>query len=262
MTAVAQEYSKYQRQNVTELPARHALGSDYCGQTSSARYADIQAKISSLGLQAGSSVLDAGCGNGCFALRVAKDFGCRVTGVDTSEQVITEATKAAASENLSERVTFQVKDFTNLDGVASGTFDLVMCIGSLYWNPGTESTLRLWQEKLRPGGRLLVYSNMQATALSSEEQSSVGNTKFIDYFAFIESLKTAGFSLGEVFDQTDEYVRWIRKWCEGLEIHKEAMEKTMGVDEFRKFTDRFGTYRLLAEAGKVRRYVLTAIKTS
>lgn len=62
--------------------------------------------IASLGLQAGDSVLDLGCGPGLYAARMA-ERGLRVTGVDYSRRSIDHAIQYARSNNLDIRYRYQ-----------------------------------------------------------------------------------------------------------------------------------------------------------
>lgn len=258
MISVATEYTKYQKQSVTELVARHALGDDYCGQTSSATYSDLKTKFAQLSLPNGALILDAGCGNGCFALKLIHEFGCQILGVDISEELIKEANQSAAQEKLTEKASFKVIDFTTLTAISDQTFHLIMSIGSLYWNPNIEETLSVWSKKILPNGHLLIYSNLQVEELNEQEAALIGNTKFISFKTFVGSLEKHSFKVEQVLDQTPEYVLWIRRWCEGLEIHKDSMKEKMGGEGFANFADRFKVYKQLAESAKVKRMVLIA----
>lgn len=62
--------------------------------------------IASLGLQAGDSVLDLGCGPGLYAARLA-ERGLRVTGVDYSRHSIDYATEFARRNNLEIHYRYQ-----------------------------------------------------------------------------------------------------------------------------------------------------------
>lgn len=61
-----------------------------------------------------SKVLDIACGKGTSAIFLAKEFGCRVEGVDISEDLIKEAKAYAKQKGVAERVRFQVGDALDL----------------------------------------------------------------------------------------------------------------------------------------------------
>ncbi|MBM3658494.1 MAG: class I SAM-dependent methyltransferase [Actinobacteria bacterium] len=77
----------------------------------------------SLGLAAGTRVLDVGCGPGRHALALARR-GIEVHGVDLSPDFVALATAAAAAEGLPAR--FDVLDVRDL--AADGEFDAVICL--------------------------------------------------------------------------------------------------------------------------------------
>lgn len=77
----------------------------------------------------GKSVLDAGCGPGAFAFRLA-GAGAKVTGVDISEREVESANERAAREGF-HNAHFKVSDFYGV----SDHFDFTVCLDSLiYYN--------------------------------------------------------------------------------------------------------------------------------
>ncbi|MBE9606719.1 class I SAM-dependent methyltransferase [Acetobacteraceae bacterium H6797] len=57
------------------------------------------------------SVLDIGCGWGGMALMLAKDYGCRVTGITLSTEQLEVARQRAEEMGLSDRVRFELMDY-------------------------------------------------------------------------------------------------------------------------------------------------------
>lgn len=73
-------------------------------------------------------ILDVGSGTGCIAVRLVKNYpDANVFGVDRSSEAVETANRYAAGHGLSERVTFEEGDATNLSGYQQGDFDLVVC---------------------------------------------------------------------------------------------------------------------------------------
>jgi 16S rRNA (guanine1207-N2)-methyltransferase len=107
---------------------------------------------------------DLGCGNGALALALATgNPDAEVLGVDTSSLAIASARANAASAGLEPpRVQFTVAD--GLDGLASGTLDLVACNPPFHQDRSTGDALA-WgmftqaRRTLVPGGGLLVVGN-------------------------------------------------------------------------------------------------------
>jgi SAM-dependent methyltransferase len=118
------------------------------------RGADAQARLISglAGLHEGSDVLDAPCGDGRIAVRLA-GLGCRVVGVDLSERFVARARERPGAEG----VRFEVGDLRALD--ADAAFDCVVnwfTSFGYFDAPTNRALLRAFRRALRPGGRLVL----------------------------------------------------------------------------------------------------------
>lgn len=98
-----------------------------------------------------SRVLDVGTGTGALAL-LAAELGHEVTGVDLSAGMLAKARAKAAATGL--EVSF-------VEGAAGeapeGQFDAVMERHVLWTLPEPVAALRVWRERVVPGGRLAVF---------------------------------------------------------------------------------------------------------
>lgn len=99
--------------------------------------------------------LDAGCGVGGSAIWMAKNIGCKVTGISLSERQIALATASAEKEKLEQLVTFLRKDYT-VTGFADNSFDVIWAIESVCYVTDKTEFLREANRILKPGGRLVV----------------------------------------------------------------------------------------------------------
>jgi SAM-dependent methyltransferase len=116
--------------------------------------ADTDAAIRFAELSPGMRVLDAPCGHGRMAVRMA-ERGLEVTGVDRSARFIEVARAEAASRGVT--VTLHEGDLRELP--VDGPFDAVVCWFTSfgYFDDETNlDVLRGFRRVLRPGGRLLV----------------------------------------------------------------------------------------------------------
>ena len=95
-------------------------------------------------------MLDAGCGTGEFAERVAHVLGVEVVGVDQSERMV-ELTRARGLEA-------QVADVQSLP-FADGEFDAVSATWMLYHVADLDRGLAELARVLQPGGRLVAITN-------------------------------------------------------------------------------------------------------
>jgi SAM-dependent methyltransferase len=117
-----------------------------------------------LGLRAGSSVLDLGCGPGRHALALARR-GAEVVGIDHSEDFIGLARRRAAEEGLS--VEFRAGDVRDID--ECDRFDAVICLCQggfgLLGGREDEALLAKFAGSLRHGGRLALSAVQVAFAV-------------------------------------------------------------------------------------------------
>jgi len=103
------------------------------------------------GLEAGSEVLDVGCGFGLESFRLAQlvQPGGRVAGIDKSADFIKEAEARAAQAKLA--VNFEVGDAESLP-FADAAFDVTRAERLLVYMPDPKRALEEMRRVTRPGG--------------------------------------------------------------------------------------------------------------
>jgi ubiquinone/menaquinone biosynthesis C-methylase UbiE len=106
-----------------------------------------------LGVHAESRVLDLAAGRGASALHLARVFGCHVVGVDYSDRSVSVAREAAATEGVSDRISFSVGDAEMLNAFDDNTFDAVVCECAYCTFPNKAAAAREIARVLRPAGR-------------------------------------------------------------------------------------------------------------
>lgn len=108
--------------------------------------------LDALAINAGDSVLDAGCGTGLLAALMSAQAGQsgQVTGIDQSPHMLElAATRCDALGN----VTLHQGDITNLD-FDTDSFDAASCIQTLLYVKDVDSALEELHRVLKPGGRI------------------------------------------------------------------------------------------------------------
>jgi len=129
-----------------------------------------------LDLPRGALVLDAGCGRGAVALRMATAFGLRVEGVDILAGDIHRARREAARRGTVDRTHFQVMDYQSL-AFPDGHFDGAYTMETLVHAPDSAAVLGELHRVLRPGGRLALFEYSMAPRQElSERQRWVFDT--------------------------------------------------------------------------------------
>jgi cyclopropane-fatty-acyl-phospholipid synthase len=107
-----------------------------------------------LGLSPGDEVLDVGCGWGGFCSFAAKNYGCRVTGVNIAREQVAHAREACANGGLN--VAILRRDYREL----SGSFDKIVSIG-MFEHVGSKNHRTFMQSVgncLRAGGTFLLHT--------------------------------------------------------------------------------------------------------
>jgi ubiquinone/menaquinone biosynthesis C-methylase UbiE len=112
--------------------------------------------VARLGLRAGDSVLDVGCGTGASALPAAQIVGPHgfVLGVDLSARLIDRARAKTLTRGLTN-IEFRLADMTEL-GYPDSHFDAVVSVFSIFFVPDMEGLVRELWRMVRPGGKLAV----------------------------------------------------------------------------------------------------------
>jgi len=116
--------------------------------------------VGEMGLPPGAAVVDAGCGEGEFAVELATRFGFNVTGVDPVVRCVREAQRNAPPGCP---VTFTVGTSEHLP-LPSASVDLVWSRDVLSLVEDLDGAYREFSRVLKPGGRAMIYQ-MFATSL-------------------------------------------------------------------------------------------------
>jgi len=104
---------------------------------------------------AGATILDAGCGTGHHALRLARN-GWRVHAVDFSDAALEIAQRNLdGAPDIGGRVMIQKEDLTKLS-LSDASHDYALCWGVLMHIPDISAAVRELCRVLAPGGKLVV----------------------------------------------------------------------------------------------------------
>ena len=104
--------------------------------------------IRRLGIGAGTSVLEVGCGSGVF-LRAAADRGARVTGLDASSSLLEMARRRVPEADLT------LGDLQFLP-YGDDTFEVVAGFNAFFFADNMVEALREVRRVARPGGRVVI----------------------------------------------------------------------------------------------------------
>ena len=177
-----------------------------------------------LGLTPTAHVLDVAAGPGTSALHLAKNFGCRVTGIDLSQANISAARAAAETQGLSQLVQFELADAERLP-FSDAVFDAIVCECAFCTFPGKNIAAAEFARVLKVGGGVGI-SDLTRTAAPLPELEGllawiacIGDALPVQEYASI--LTHAGLSVEktEMHDEAlGEMVRGVQSRLLGVEI--------------------------------------------
>lgn len=108
------------------------------------------------GLDSTRHVLDVGSGVGGTSRCLAKEFGCRVTGIDLTDEYCNAAAILSAKTGLADLVDYRQGDATNLP-FDDGSFDVVWTEHVAMNIPDKSRLYKEMHRVLKPGGTLAIY---------------------------------------------------------------------------------------------------------
>jgi SAM-dependent methyltransferase len=110
--------------------------------------------IASGGLDAGSSVLEVGCGTGNYVTALHDRLGCRCTGIDPSTQML------ASARARTDRIAFVRGRAESLE-FSDASFDLVYSVDVIHHLADRPAYFREARRVLKPGGRLCTATDSE-----------------------------------------------------------------------------------------------------
>jgi cyclopropane fatty-acyl-phospholipid synthase-like methyltransferase len=126
---------------------RYTTGTETVAEASAAM---TEYLVERAGIVSDFQVLDIACGFG-GTLRTLARSGCRVRGVDISENCVDHARKANSEAGLGELIDVDVGDFHNIDS-PSNAWDAVVCQEAIIHSPDRPKVFAEAHRVLRPGG--------------------------------------------------------------------------------------------------------------
>jgi SAM-dependent methyltransferase len=102
-----------------------------------------------------SHVLDLACGKGGPALILAREFGCRITGVERASEFASVARQRVVAAGLSDRIEIVERDAVELE-LEPTHYDVAMCLGASFVWGGLAETLAALTPGTRADGHVVV----------------------------------------------------------------------------------------------------------
>jgi SAM-dependent methyltransferase len=245
---------------------RRATYGDDFGQSSWVTADEYRRFIARLGLTSADHVLDMGSGSGGPALFLAREAGCRVTGVDVDPAGLENARRLVESAGLGDRVAFQRADAGEPLPFDAGAFDAVVCLDAVCHMPDRARLFAEWSRVLRPGGRVLVTDPVVVVGPVSKEEfatrSSTGPFEFCAGGVNERLLDAAGFATVHVEDGTTNEAEVSRRWHDARQAHRADLERIEGAETFAGLQRFLDVVHRLTRDRRLIRLVYAAFKPS
>src|SRR5262245_44652903 len=185
---------------------RETYGEDF-GQSSWVTADEYRRFFQLLDLAPADHVPDVGCGSGGPALFLAREVGCRVTGIDFNEAGIQAGRAQVRQAGFVDQINFRCADMRDSLPFADATFSAIISIDVMCHLLDRRSIFNDWRRVLRPGGRMLYTDPVVVTGLVAKEEfatrSSTGDFAFGPPGANEQLIREAGFDLVLVEDVTE-----------------------------------------------------------
>ena len=159
-----------------------------------------------------SYVLDVGCGVGITACYLAKEYGCKVVGVDLSEMMVKRSNERAKRKGVEGRVEFRVADAQNLP-FEDGIFDAVISESVNAFMEDKQKAVSEYVRVIRPGGYMgfneATWVETPPSELVEYLSRGLGEAKFLTPEDWKNLLESAG--LADIVVRSYKTCAW-RQW--------------------------------------------------
>ncbi|MGH3259166.1 MAG: class I SAM-dependent methyltransferase [Streptosporangiaceae bacterium] len=217
-----------------------------------------------LGLEAGSRLLDMGCGWGSLTVHAARDHRAQVTAVTLSAEQGGYVRQRVRGLGLADRAEVRIQDYRDpLDGRydAIASVEMGEHVGAAQYPRFCSALRRL----LRPGGRLLIQQ-------MSRGGRAPGGGPFIESYIApdmhmrpvgetVRLIETAGFEVTGVQGLREHYVRTIRAWLDNFEANLPAIAKILTPEQVRVWRLYLAGGALAFEEGRMGVDQILAVRT-
>ena len=173
------------------------------------------------GLDANKRVLDVGSGLGGTSRCLAREFGCRVTGIDLTEEYGRAAAMLSAKVGLADLVDYRQGDATNLP-FDDASFDVVWTEHVAMNIPDKRQLYKEMHRVLRPGGTLAIYDILagpSGAVLFPVPWARTPETSFlVQPNELRKLLEDAGFTISDWSDTTEAARAWFVSLAEKIRV--------------------------------------------
>lgn len=216
------------------------------------------------GVSATTHVLDVCSALGGPARHLARQYGCRVTGLDGTWHMHQEAIRRTEEQALSDRVTHRFGNALDMPFRAD-SFDLVWGQDAWCYVTNKERLINECSRVLVPGGILAFTDWIETGPMADEEWTALHEFMAFPYMetlgGYASLVRAAGLVVRETEDLTTDFAVHIQEYLEAVQtVHKGAIISAYGSEMYDEVIRGIGLWRQASSAGKVGRGRLIARK--
>lgn len=193
-------------------------------------------------------VLVVGCGVGTTPLYIAKEYGCKVVGVDISEKMVEWSKKRIKREKLESKIDFKVADAQNLP-FNDELSDIVICESVNAFIEDKSEAMNEYYRVTKPGGHIGFNECTWIKTPPPKElvlylNRAMSGANFLTPSGWIELFKNAG--LGQITPKTYK-ITALGQWMDEM--------NQFGYNDIHDFMKSWGKFfDLLIKRGDFRSY--------
>ena len=188
-----------------------------------------------LGLGPDSAVLEIGCGSGRYAIHVAQETGCRITGIDINPHGIRNGNRLAQEAAL-DSVRFQEGDVSKGLDFEDSTFHAVFANDVTCHIRGRANVFAELYRVLKPGGRFLFSDASIIGGIVTDQEiadrSSIGYYEFSPPGENERILKEAGLAVLSVKDTSNSAAELSKRRRDARARYRDELVAAEGAETF------------------------------
>jgi ubiquinone/menaquinone biosynthesis C-methylase UbiE len=234
------------------------------GQSSWMTASELLTFIRWLKLKPSSHLLEVGSGSGGTALFIARQIGCKITGVDINEHGVRNANLLASSLPPHSRPSFRLADASRRLPFKANQFDALICNDSICHIPSRDKVFRDWLRILKPNGLMLFSDALIVNGVLSHEEiarrSAIGRYFFLPPGENERLVKAAGFNVARVDDLTKPAAAVAKAWQNARASRAQHLIRVEGAEGFAGLQEFLWCVHVLLRERRLCRYSYVARK--